>query len=71
LTKETQRHFSIQGGWYNKIEQQAGAELCQAQTQVGLAAEAELILMLSSMEAIFHQFEIVSDSTREDLQMFC
>ena len=29
-------------------KKQAGAELCQAQAQVGLTAEAELILMLSS-----------------------
>ena len=50
---------------------QAGAELCQAQAQVGLTAEAEVILMLSSMEAVFHLFKIVSDSTRVDLHMFC
>ena len=31
---------------------QAGAELCQAQDQVVLTAEAELILMLSFMKAI-------------------
>ena len=48
-----------------KVEEQAGAELCQAQAQVGLTAEAELILMLSSMEAVFHLFKIVSDSTLE------
>ena len=42
-------------------EEQAGAELCQAQAQVGLTAEAELILMLSSMEAIYILFKIVSD----------
>ena len=47
---------------------QAGAELCQAQAQVGLTAEAELILMLSSMEAVFHLLKTVSDST---MQMFC
>jgi hypothetical protein len=51
-------------------EIQAGAELCQAQARVGLTAEAELILMLSSMEAVFHLFKIVSDSTRVDLKMF-
>ena len=51
--------------------EQARAELCQAQAQVGLPAEAELILMLSSKEAIFHLFKIVSDSARVDLQMFC
>jgi hypothetical protein len=50
---------------------QAGAELCQAQAQIGLTAEAELILMLSSMEAVLHLFKIVSDSTRVDLKMFC
>ena len=50
---------------------QAGAELCQAQIQVGLPAKVELILMLSSMEAIFHHFKIVSDSTGVDQQMFC
>jgi hypothetical protein len=32
------------------IRIQAGAELCQAQAQVGFTAEAELILMLSYME---------------------
>ena len=36
----------------NNNNQQAGAELCQAQAQVGLTAE--LILVLSSMEAVFH-----------------
>ena len=40
----------------NTLEQ-AGAELCQAQAQVGLPAGAELILMLSSMEAVFHLFK--------------
>ena len=34
-------------------------------------AKVELILMLSSIEAIFHLFKIVSDSTRIDQQMFC
>jgi hypothetical protein len=37
---------------------QAGAELCQAQTQVGLTAKAELILMMSSMDAVFHLFKM-------------
>jgi hypothetical protein len=32
---------------------QAGAELCQAQAQVGLTAVAGQILMLSSMEVVF------------------
>ena len=50
---------------------QAGAELCQAQAQVGLTAKAELILVLSSMEAVFHLSKIVSDSTRVDLQIIC
>jgi hypothetical protein len=39
------------------IKQQAGAELCQAQAQVGLTAEADLILMLPSMDAIFYLFK--------------
>ena len=56
------KYYSV---FHKKIEQQAGAELCQAQAQVGLTAEAELILMLSSMEAVFHLFKIVSDSTLE------
>jgi hypothetical protein len=37
----------------------AGAELFQAQTQVDLTALAELMLMLSSMEAFFHLYKIV------------
>ena len=37
--------------------EQAGVELCQAQAQVGLTAEAELILVLSSMEAVFPSFQ--------------
>ena len=44
-----------------ETKKQAGAELCQAQAQVGLTAEAELILMLSSMEAVFHIFKTVLD----------
>jgi hypothetical protein len=46
----------------NEMKKQAGAELCQAQAQVGLPAKAELILMLSSMEAIFHLFKKKVDS---------
>ena len=46
------------------ILEQAGAELCQAQTQVGLPAEAELILVLSSMQAVFHILKIVVNFTR-------
>ena len=38
--------------WYDNKRWQAGAELCQAQDQVVLTAEAELILMLSFMKAI-------------------
>ena len=38
----------------NKREQ-AGAELCQAQDQDGLTAEAELVLMLSSIFSILFQ----------------
>ena len=53
------------------MRKQAGAELCQAQAQVGFTAEAELILMLSSMKAVFHLFKIVSDSIRVDIQMHC
>ena len=49
--------------WDRKLE--------QAQAQVGLTAEAEVILMLSFMEAVFHLFKVVSDSTRVDLHMFC
>jgi hypothetical protein len=54
---------------FNLILKQAGAELCQARAQVGLPAEAEQILKLSSMEADFHLIKIVLDSTRVDLQM--
>ena len=50
--------------------EQAGAELCQAQNQVGLPAEVELILRLSSIETIFHLFKIALDSTSVDLHMF-
>jgi hypothetical protein len=53
-----------------KYNEQAGAELCQAQAQVGLTAEAELILVLSSMAAVFHLSKIVLDSTKVDLQIF-
>ena len=51
---------------YNLREEQAGAELYEAQAQVGLTAEAELILMFYSLEDDFHLFKIVSDSTRVD-----
>ena len=34
--------------------EQAEAELCQAQAEVGFTTEAELILRLSSTEVIFH-----------------
>ena len=34
---------------HDNTTKQAGAELCQAQAQIGLTAEAELILMLSSI----------------------
>ena len=42
----------------NNKNRQAGAELCQAQAQVGLPAEAELILMLSTIEDVFHLFKL-------------
>jgi hypothetical protein len=42
---------------------------CQPQAQVGLPAEAELILMLSSIDTVFHLFKIVLDYTRVDQQM--
>ena len=54
----------------NNNGEQAGAELCQAQVQVCLAAEAELIL-LSSMETVFHFSKKMSDSNRVELQMSC
>ena len=70
--EQSKNKLLLQGGTNIKIKhKQAGAELCQAQDQVGFTAEAELILILSSMEAVFYLFKIVSDSTRVDLQMFC
>ena len=48
----------MQTKMFQNRKKQAGAELCQAQAQVGLTAEAELILMFSSMELhMFYRFQ--------------
>jgi hypothetical protein len=70
-TEKFQNPRTTPPGRTEKKEKQAGAEVCQVQDQDGLTAEAELALMLSSMEAVFHLFKIVSDSTRVDLKMCC
>ena len=49
---------AMQTKMFQNRKKQAGAELCQVQAQVGLTAEAELILVMSSMEAVFHLSKI-------------
>jgi hypothetical protein len=51
------------GRVYNKISKQAGAELCQAQAQLGLPAEAELILtvefkILAILEKTYNCYQL-------------